>query len=95
MNKKAFYDSLVVSFLYVGLGTISVISVYPGSLFYGDWVIFGFLLTVPVSFVGFAIMYAGSDGYWLALLAQGCVFFIFWFIAYRYFERKYRGEDSE
>ena len=51
MNKKAFYDSLLLSFLYVAFGTISVMSIYPGSLFYGSWAFLGVLLTLPVSFL--------------------------------------------
>ncbi|MFD0998577.1 hypothetical protein ACFQ21_04635 [Ohtaekwangia kribbensis] len=95
MNKKAFYDSLLASFLYVGLGTISVMSIYPGSLFHGGWAFVGVLLTLPVSFVGFGIMYADSDGYWYTLLAQVCVFFVAWFVTYQYYEKKYRNDDFD
>ena len=95
INKKAFYDSLLASFLYVGFGTISVMSAYPGSLFHGDWALIGTLLTLPVSFIGFGIMYADSGGYWATMLAQIGVFFVMWFLAYIYYEKKYRGEDFD
>jgi len=57
LNRKlAFYIVLI----YVGFGTLSVCSVYPADHFYGDWSVFGLLITFPISIVSFGNRYAES-----------------------------------
>jgi hypothetical protein len=58
MNKKALFISLIISFFYVGLGTLSLLALYPSSPIYGDWAFYIMLFTLPVSFIGFGIIYA-------------------------------------
>ncbi|WP_332004238.1 hypothetical protein [Chitinophaga sp.] len=42
MTKNAAYSySYLVSFLYVGFGTLTILSLYPDNLFYGEWVSWG------------------------------------------------------
>lgn len=55
---KAKRKSLLVSILYVGLGTIAVLCSYPP--FYGDWVLVALLITFPVSILSFGILIAGK-----------------------------------
>lgn len=50
-----------ISLFYVSLGTLSVCSIYPKDLFYGDWSLYGLLLTFPVSVVSFGFRYAESN----------------------------------
>jgi hypothetical protein len=94
---KAKKESLYISILYVGLGTISLLAIASPTLMEVEFIsiLFTsiFLLTMPVSFLGFGILYAeGQDGMGYALLAQMIVFLIFWFISYRFIlERKRRG----
>jgi hypothetical protein len=95
LKNKAFKNSLTISVLYVGLGTLAVLSVYPASPLSGGWVIFALLLTLPVSVVGFGLMYADKDGYLLAFLAQVVTFLIFWVIVYRILLKKYRKQARE
>lgn len=40
-------NTFFISLAYVGLGTISVLSMYPGSPLFGNWVIFAVLVTYP------------------------------------------------
>jgi hypothetical protein len=48
--KKPFW----ISAGYVGLGTLSVCSVFPADTFFGSWSAVGLLLTFPVTLVSFA-----------------------------------------
>jgi len=89
---SAFKNSLIIAFLYVGLGTVAVMSVYPDSPLYGDWIYVGLLLTLPVSIIGFAVMFAEPNGYFPVLIIQLITFLLFWFILYRYLLKRYRRQ---
>jgi len=82
ISKKAKQNSLLLSALYVGIGTIAVLCLYPP--YYSDWVLFILLFTFPVSILGFGIMYAGQEYYLLVIGIQLIVFFIAWRILYKY-----------
>jgi len=90
LKNRAIKNALSISFFYVGLGTVSVLSVYPDSLLYGDWIYIGLLLTLPVSVISFGVMYADPDGYLLVLIVQVVTFFVFGFILYRYLLNRYK-----
>ncbi len=92
LKGNALRNSLIIAFLYVGVGTVAAMSVYPDSPLYGDWIYAGLLLTLPVSIIGFAIMFAGPDGYPLVLIVQTLTFFLFWVIAYRYLLKRYKRQ---
>ena len=53
-NEKA----LIITLIYVGLGTLSVCSVYPSDPFYGEWSLPGLLITFPVAVISFGYRYA-------------------------------------
>ncbi len=89
LKRRAAKSSLAIGLIYVGLGTITAMSVYPGSPLYGDWIYLGLLLTLPVSVTGFAVMYAKPDVYLLVLVVQTIMFFIFWLVLYRYLLKRY------
>lgn len=91
---KAFKNSLVVAILYVGLGTVSAMSVYPDSPLHGDWIYVGLLVTLPVSIVAFGVMFAEPDGYFLVLIVQVVIFLLFWLIVYRYLFKSYKKHES-
>lgn len=50
-----------ISLFYVGLGTLSVCSIYPKDLFYGEWSQYGLILTFPVCIISFGYRYAASN----------------------------------
>jgi len=53
--------ALIISALYVGLGTLAVCSIYGSDLLYGEWSFILLLITFPVSFFSFMYRYAESD----------------------------------
>ncbi len=82
-TRKRLLRSLIISFIYVGLGTIAVLGVYPSSPFNAglltDW---GIFFTFPVTFVSFGIAFADSSAHQQILIVQLIVFFLFWAIIY-------------
>jgi hypothetical protein len=92
VKNKAIKNSFIIAFLYVGLGTITVLSVYPNSPLYGDWIYIGLLLTLPVSIISFALMFADSNGYFFVLIIQTLTFLLFWFVLYRYLLKRYKRQ---
>ena len=88
-QSRAFNNSLIISMAYVGLGTLSVLSLFPSFPLSGQWAWIGVLITFPVSFIGFGIAYMEPDNYVVVLLAQAVVFGLFWFIVYRLLLSRY------
>jgi uncharacterized membrane protein len=91
MDKKKYtilIKSLIISLAYVGLGTISLLSGYPSSPLYGDWVLPIMLLTLPVSVWSFGIVFADSHAFWAVIIVQTIVFLIFWLLLFRWMQKK-------
>ncbi len=81
-NYHPIIKSFVISFLYVGIGTLSLISLYPQSGFYTPISWGGLLLTFPVTIYSFGIMYTESNSLDKILNTQLVVFLCFWSIIY-------------
>ena len=90
LKRNTLKNSLIIAFLYVGLGTMTAMSAYPDSPLYGDWIYIGLLLTLPVSIIGFAVMFADPNGYFLVLTVQVITFLLFWLILYRYLLKRHK-----
>lgn len=90
MKNAALYRSFLISFSYVLIGTISVLSVYPSSPLSGDWVVFTLLLTFPVSLVSFGVMYAEPNATMTVLFIQLAMFLITWYVVYKALPVKYK-----
>jgi len=88
--KNAFFISLA----YVGLGTISVLSMYPGSPLFGNWVIFAVLVTLPVNFISVGIMYTDSTAFGIVIVVQLVYFLLFWFLLYRVMKRRHESHGD-
>lgn len=82
VKKSPLIKSLIISLVYVGIGTLSLLSLYPQSPIGTEIAWLGLLLTLPVTFISFGIMYTESDSLNSILLTQLIVLFIFWFLAY-------------
>ncbi|GAB4044778.1 hypothetical protein [Spirosoma jeollabukense] len=95
LQKRAFKTSLIFSILYVGLATVTVLSVYPSSPLSGDWVVIGILATFPISIISFGAMYADSHAQKTVLYIQIVVFFVTWLLVYKYLTKKYENERIE
>ncbi|HEU5290566.1 MAG TPA: hypothetical protein VFU05_08000 [Cyclobacteriaceae bacterium] len=78
MNKDL-RNSFLISFAYVGLGTLALLFINSSSVV----VPIILLITVPVTFIGFGIAYMESNSIVAILLTQAIVFLIFWAVLYR------------
>ncbi len=81
---------LIISAIYVGIGTLAVCSIYPKDLFYGDWSLFVLILTVPVTIVSFGYRYAEID-YLIPVLIIQFVMFILTFLFLCLFSSLFRS----
>jgi hypothetical protein len=68
--------ALYISLAYYGLGTLSVSSVYPSDLFYGEWSVFGLLFTFPVSILSFGYRFMEKEPYYPVLIIQFVMFVV-------------------
>lgn len=83
-NSKYVYAYLI-SFFYVGLGTVSVLSLYPHDLLYGNWVTYCLIFTLPVSAFSVGIRYAEPSQYLLVVCIQLLIFLFTGWIIFRLF----------
>ena len=84
--------ALKVSFFYVGLGTLSVCSVYPDDMFYGGWSLYGVLITFPVSVISFGYRYSEPNLLIPVFIIQSLMFFLTYFLLCLIFKNK-KKED--
>ncbi len=87
MWRNPLIRSFIISLLYVGFSTFCLLSLYPKSPTYFEWSMLGVLITIPVSFISFGILYMEADNQYI-LWIQGAMFFIFWWFVYRIYVKK-------
>jgi len=75
-TKLAFW----IAFVYVGLGTLSVCSLYPADYFYGDWSLYVLLITFPVSIISFGFRFAEADIIYPVFIIQFAMFILTFYI---------------
>ena len=85
MNKISKYIfkrklALLISIIYVGLGTLSVCSIYPFDPLYGDWSFTCLILTFPVSIISFGFRYGEANLLYPVIIIQFVVFILFFLI---------------
>lgn len=80
--------ALIISALYVGLGTLAVCSIYGSDLLYGEWSSILLLITFPVSFFSFMYRYAESDFLLPVFIIQFIVFLCTFFILSLFIKKK-------
>ncbi|MBF9254182.1 hypothetical protein I2I11_12830 [Pontibacter sp. 172403-2] len=83
VQKSASQKAFFISLIYVGVGTLCLLSMYADSPLYGDWAFFGALITLPVTFASFGLLYMEPERFGLALLIQAIMFFVMWYLVYR------------
>ena len=84
--KKSFFITLI----YVGLGTLCLFSSLvntPDNEFIIGLAATIALITLPVTFIGWGILYSSPD-YGTALLVQSIIFLLFWLILFLILKRK-------
>jgi len=79
--------ALIISALYVGLGTLAVCSIYGGDPLYGEWSFSTLVLTFPVTFLSFIYRYAEAD-YLLPVFVIQFIMFLFTFFILSVFIKK-------
>lgn len=67
---------LIISAIYVGIGTLAVCNIAGGDWLYGDWTIYTLLFTFPVTIISFGYRYAEADYLLPVLLIQFVMFVI-------------------
>lgn len=100
LKSKARLNSFNISMAYVGIGTLALFTMTSEFVQQNDLIatIFGLinLLTIPVCFVGFGILYSGqTNSVFLVLISQLMVFFVFWFAVYRYLLKRYQRNERK
>lgn len=98
IQNKAKKDSFYITLGTVGLGTVSLLAM-TSELMENDIASIFFmitaLLTMPVSFLGFGILWGGGENARMfMLLAQLGVFMIFWYLTFRYLSNRYRTREQ-
>ncbi len=69
-----------IALAYVGIGTLSVCSIFPDDAFYNEWFVVGTVFTFPVSIVSFGYRYAEGDLLYPVFIIQGIMFVLTFFI---------------
>lgn len=84
---KALIKSFLIVFLYVGMGTVALLFLNSSSIL----VPIGLLLTIPVTFISFGVVYIeGGDSTMLVLIVQMFMFLLTWLIVYGVLSKRLR-----
>ncbi len=62
---------------------------YPDNLLYGEWVMWGLLITLPVNFISWSILYAAPSQALMVLFVQTAIFALTGAVLYRLLFRRY------
>ena len=76
LPRNKYLKAFVITFAYVGLGTLSVCSVYPDDTFSGMWALFGLVITLPVSIISFAYRFADAKNIQPVFIIQAIMFIL-------------------
>jgi hypothetical protein len=87
-KEEARTKSTIITTVYCGSALLALLSAFPNSIFNGFWVYIVMLLTIPVSFIGFGIIYSMKQSLLPLLIAHTIVSFIFWLLVYNYLRNK-------
>lgn len=85
--------ALKITSVYVGFATLTVCSVYPADLFYGDWSLLGLIVTLPVSIISFGYRYADAESLYPVFIIQ-LVMFILTFLVLSMFIKDKKEVDE-
>ena len=99
VRKKAKKDSLYITLIYVGIGSLALFSMLLPNLmsseFYSSFALIIILLTFPVTIIGFYVSWnSGQDAFFLVPLIQNGVFILFWKILFNFLHKKYQLEEK-
>ena len=66
--------AILITSVYVSLSLISVCSVYPDDMLYGEWSVIGILITFPISIISFGFRFSNSELIYPVFIIQGFMF---------------------
>ncbi|GAB3900642.1 hypothetical protein [Spirosoma agri] len=94
LKAKAF----TISLAYVGIGTLALFIVGTKSIMQNELASILIpiitILTLPVCFLGFGVLYGGENNEWIALLVQLIVFILFWQMLTKYMLSRNKYADT-
>ena len=85
---------LIISAIYVGIGTLAVCSIYPKDLFYGNWSLIVLLITFPVTIISFGYRFAETN-YLIPVLIIQFVMFLITFLILSFLIKKKSTDDFD
>lgn len=80
--------ALIISAIYVGIGTLAVCSIYGSDPLYGEWSFNALVLTFPVTFFSFIYRYAEADSLLPVFVIQFIMFLFTFFILSIFIKKK-------
>lgn len=84
-NRKLAFN---IALMYVGFGTLSVCSVYPTDIFYGDWSLYGLGITFPVSIISFGYRFANAQTFYPVFIIQTIMFILTFLLLSLFIKKK-------
>jgi hypothetical protein len=66
--------AFVISIFYVSLGGLVSCSLYPNDSLNGDWWFWGWIITLPVNFLSFALRFTSPISYTIVVIIQLAMF---------------------
>lgn len=89
-RKKA----LIISIIYVGIGTLAVCSIGGSDLFYGEWSLYALILTFPVTIISFGYRFAETN-YLIPVLIIQFIMFLITFLILSFLIKKKSTNDFD
>lgn len=91
IKEKSLFSSFLISFFYVGIGTINTLTIKIES---SDWRVLLDLITLPVTLFSKGLMYTEKNYMPWVIFIQIIIFFVLWFIIYRWLFKSYSLKEE-
>lgn len=82
---------MLLSLIYVGLGTLAVCSTYPADPLYGSWSLYVLILTLPVTIISFGYRFSESQHLFPVFIIQFIMFLLMFGSLVKYYRSKSHG----
>jgi hypothetical protein len=98
LKVKALKKSFFITLAYVGSGTVAVMCLGlngDSGAFIAGLITIILLLTIPVTCISFAFMYANPHAYGQVLLVQSIMFLLFWLILFSIIYKRLKSKVQQ
>ena len=84
MTKRTYKIIQLIILIYVGIGSIAILGVYPSDFFWfgEEWSIYATFFTLPTNIISFGYRFFETDKILPVLIIQFCVLIIFSSVSY-------------